>query len=289
MYQKVSQHILLRNLFCFGPTNATHPIFADEVCFVFFGQFLQLYFRCLMVRLAVKFGMGSFAAHAHALVNIALFIYNSVVEVIVMAENKPTFKNIVAYEKSVLNPIRYNMNYRIVPAYGILTLVVIIISCILIEIDQVRFMPYYIALLALLVLCSVVLVIYGQNVVKKEIQDEVARYDLNYTIIPDSDEYDFSNDIDRIFFTSNGMHINDRFYWYNHLQIGIICKTYMHRVIIYVGFLTEKEVFCTIPFDARSIKMLHQFHVPLKNPEVLEQLLRDTYAAFKRIYKKGKI
>ena len=83
------------------------------------------------------------------------------------------------------------------------------------------------------------------------------------------------------------MYIDDTFYWYNHLRVRVLAETYMHRIMIHIGFLTAENGLCRIPFQAKSIHMLKQFHIQLENPEALESLLNDTNAAFTKIYKKG--
>lgn len=206
-----------------------------------------------------------------------------------MADRKPTLKEMLAYEKSVLNPIRYNMNYRIVPAYAGLMAILLIVFGVLMSIDDVKYLPHAIVMLVLFVIASVALVVYGKKVAKEEILTEIKRYDLDYTQVPAQEEYDYSDENHKILFTKNGMYIDDDFYWYNHLRTRIVTKTHLHRVMIHVGFLTAQNGFCRIPFGARSIKMLRQFDIKLENPEVLEMLIHDTYAAFERIYKTGKI
>lgn len=206
-----------------------------------------------------------------------------------MNAKKPTFKEIIAYEKTILNPIRYHMNYRVIPVYAVFSIATIALSCIMMAIDDIYFLPHFIVLMVLFLLGSVALIIYGQAVVRKEIREEVERYDLKYEHIPDLDEYDYSSEDTRILFTQNGMHINDCFYWYNHLRVRILTEMYMHRVVIHIGFLTTQNELCEIPFDARGIKMLSQFLIQLENPHALDMLLHDTYNAFKTIYKKGEL
>ena len=206
-----------------------------------------------------------------------------------MTEKKITFREIIAHEKSVMNPIRYHMNYRVAPAYAVFMLLIVGLSCVLMAIDDVYFLPHFIVLCVLFILGSVALVIYGRTVFKREIQDEIQRYDLDYSHIPDCTEFDYSNEDTRILFVERGMYIDDTFYWYNHLRIRILTRMYLHRVIISVGFLTKENDLCGIPLEAKSMKLLNQFSIQLENPEALERILNDTQAAFETIYKKGSL
>ena len=156
-------------------------------------------------------------------------------------------------------------------------------------IDENYFKYHFIVLMILFAVVSVALIVYGRAVVKREIRDEVNRYDLDYTQVPDSVVYDYYNENGEILFSDEGMHVNDDFYWYNHMRIRILYEMYLHRVIIRVGFSTEKNGTYIIPFDARSIKMLYQFNVRVENAEEMERILKDTYSAFEAIYKKGKL
>lgn len=194
-----------------------------------------------------------------------------------------------AYEKGHLLPIRYIMNYRVVPAYGGLTLLLLIACAALMERDEVQYLPFFIVTMCVIAMLTTALLMFSSVVSKKEIDFALSCYDLNYADLPSLEIYDFPAD-DHIFrFDQNGMYIDDELFWYNHLYIRVEAARDQFFVSVYIAFYIDEDNYCKIPLSAKSIKMIYDLQIPLSNPEVLTCLLDNPRKAFEKIYKRGSL
>ncbi len=194
------------------------------------------------------------------------------------------FKEIIRYEKSHMNEIRYIMNYRIVPGYLLL-----IIICVMMSIDETKYTPLAILLFGIIGLLTVLLLASGPFVRKKEIQMEMGRYNFERREIEPTQIFDFSNEENSIQFDSNGMTVNDAFYWYNHLTVRVITSNYLLRIIINIIFIIDEMNCYQIPFNGDTIDMIRQFDIKLENPDDFEYIVNHKENAFRKIFLKGHV
>lgn len=185
------------------------------------------------------------------------------------------------------NKIRFIMNYRIVPAYLIFSVVLLVAIGILMSIDEEKYTPVSIGLFIVIGIASIVLLASVPFIRKKEIESEINRYDFDTQNIELKDVYNFSNDEVSFCFDKNGMFVNESFYWYNHLKIFITTSNSLNRIWISTVFFIDEDNFCEIPLDGEIISMIYAFNMNLENPELLKYIIEHKEDAFTKIYKLG--
>jgi len=199
------------------------------------------------------------------------------------------FSQIIKNEKAEMNKIRFVVNYRIVPAYIFIVILILITISILMSIDEIKYTPLAITLFIIIAAITVILLISVPFVRKKEIDMEMRRYDLCEIENECERTFNFSNDDFLLSFDSNGMTLNDDFFWYNHLKISIDTSNYLNRVLISIIFLIDENNYCRIPFNGETISMVRKFNIKLENPEVFEYIICNKEDAFVQIYKTGRV
>ena len=204
-------------------------------------------------------------------------------------EESLKFREIIQYEKSSMNKIRFIMNYRIVPGYAVACAVLLTIICITMSADETKYTPLAIVLFGIIGLLSVLLLASGPFVRKKEIQMEMSRYDFEKTEIEPAQRYEFSDEGISVHFDKNGMTVNDIFFWYNHITARVNTYTWLHRIIITLIFFLDEENYFEIPLNGDTINMVKQFEIKLENQDALDYIVHHKEDAFKKIYIKGHV
>ncbi len=199
------------------------------------------------------------------------------------------FKEILAYEKSVMAPVRFRVNYIITPVYLIVSFGLMIAFGVLMDIDEVKYLPYGLMILGFFVLITIGLLISVPLVRRREILYSLSFYDFDETQADEQDTYDYSTDEHSVVFDKYGMNVDVELFWYNHMKIFIDAQRYMQRILVSVVFCIDDNSYCQIPLSGTSIKMLRQFGIRILNPDVLEKITSDPYKAFETIYKKGEL
>ncbi len=204
-------------------------------------------------------------------------------------KNTSSFKEILAFEKSVVPPIRYKVNYIIVPVYILLSLGIFTAFGILMELDEVRYLPYGLGLMGLFVLITIALLISVPLVRRKEVLYSLGFYNFDETQSEEQDMYDYSTDEHKVVFDKYGMNVNDNLFWYNHMNVFVETERYMHRIFVSVVFCVDENFYCHIPLSGTSIRMIKQFGIRITNPHVLKSIIDNPYKAFETIYTKGSL
>ena len=210
-------------------------------------------------------------------------------KILSLQKNEPSRKGRIGYEKSVLHPARYQLNYYIVPAYFILSVFILILFAIFMSIDENRYFSLGLILLFAFVLLSIILLFYARTVVKKEIQSEVERYDLEWEKVPDQEFFSFFNGTKKIIFYKDKFLMDEEQYFYHETPIFITAEREIHRVMLKISFVMGEEKYFEIPLGAESIKMIRQYRIRPENSWMLERILADPKTAIQTIYTKGRL
>ncbi len=198
-------------------------------------------------------------------------------------------REILQYEKDNMNKIRFVMNYRIVPAYVIAAIVCLAFICVMMSIDETKYTPAAIALFVFIGLLSALLLSSGPYVRKREIAEEMKRYDFETVGEKSNGTYDFSDNELSVHLDANGMTINGLFFWYNHLRIFLHTGNKLNRIQIAVVFCMDEQNSVEIPLNGDTIDMIRKFHIQLENPDDLMYIVSHKKDAFNKIYKTGHV
>jgi hypothetical protein len=201
---------------------------------------------------------------------------------------RPRLKDIIQREKSSMNRTRFIVNYRIVPAYAVLCVLILTAFGIAMSIDEVGYLPLGIGLLGAFGFITAALLISVPFTRKKEISIEMDRYDFSSPAVP-KNEYDFSTEARSVRFDRFGMYIAGKLFWYNHMEIMVVTSNRLNRVHIALCFMTDPDNGYELPLNSETIGMIRSLNIPLKNPEVLEYILENKKQAFTQIYGFGKV
>ncbi len=198
------------------------------------------------------------------------------------------FREIIKYEKENMNRIRYIMNYRIVPIYFLLVVVIITVVGITMSIDDKKYEPLAIVMFVIFGVISIALLSSVPFVRKKEIACEMKRYNFEE---PENklSTYNFSDQEITLLFDEKGMTVNNTFYWYNHLETVINTSNHLMRILITICFIMNEEEYIELPFTGETIHMIKKFRTNLLNQEDFEYILDHKEEAFTKIYKTGHV
>lgn len=195
----------------------------------------------------------------------------------------------ISIERSFMNPIRYRMNYRIIPAYGIFCAVCLIGSFFLMSQDESRYWPMLVAALAAVAAASIWLLRKVPKTRQTELDAELARYDLDCSHVPEAESYRVAYETGELILTADGLRDGERFYWYNHLTPRLATSHRFNRVWIALQLGKTPLESYFLPLNPTVLRVIRQFQIPLENPEELEYLLAEPKKAVAQIYNTGNI
>lgn len=190
-------------------------------------------------------------------------------------------------EKYYMNPIRYRTNYRIVPAYGLLCVLCVVLIVVLMESDSERYAPAFFLLMGVMAAATVWVLRSVPGIRKAELQAELARYDFEPEPESDQTSYTFYDEGLEITLDANGMYIQDKFYWYGHLKPELVTTNRFNRVWIAIRFGADPVFSVFLPLTPVLIQAVQTLPVPLTNRERLDFLLTHKENVFGQIYNTG--
>lgn len=190
-------------------------------------------------------------------------------------------------EKRYMNPIRYRTNYRIVPGYALFCAVCLILGLVLMEIDDKKFLPVFLGLFALMAAVTVWLLRQVPKTRRIELALELNRYDLDVSDLEPREQYVLDYEGAELVLDKNGLTIDGKFYWYNHLNPGLVTTNRFNRIWLAIQFGDDPMHSLFVPLSADLIHAVQNLPIPLVNPEVLEFLLTHKENVFGQIYNTG--
>lgn len=198
------------------------------------------------------------------------------------------FSQVVEAEKQEMLPLNFTMSYRIVPAYAVLSFLLIAGFGFLLAADEDKYFVPAMALMGALVVLSIALLASLPFVRKRAIQTELERCCLDPAGIEAETEWQMAAEGRKLCFDRAGVRIDGVQYEYSQLCCRIATNNYCKRVRIVLWIaLPEDEEGVLLPLTARTVKMLTCLPVPLENPELLNYILSHREEAFRQIYDKG--
>ena len=190
-------------------------------------------------------------------------------------------------EKPYMNPLRFRMNYRIVPGYAVLCILCVVLSIVLMEHDQEAFLWVFLVLMGIIAAASVLLVMQVPKMRGLEIRAELDRYDLEPAPCEESGVYTLEYEGSTLSLEKDGIRLDGTFYWYNHLAPRLVTSNRFLRVWVAIQFGTDPVKSLFVPLCPALITAVRELEIPLKNPEALEFLLTHKENAFGQIYQSG--
>lgn len=190
-------------------------------------------------------------------------------------------------ERRYMNPLRYRVNYRIVPCYVLFCALCLVAGIVLMGMDDERFMPVFIGLLAAIGAASTWLLMTVPKTRKKELRLELERYDFDVSSVPERDRYEIEYEGSKLVFDANGVKVDEKFYWYGHLNPGLVTSNRFNRVWVAIMFGEDPEKSLFVPVSPTLIRAVESLNIPLQNREMFNYLLQYKENAFAQIYKYG--
>ena len=211
------------------------------------------------------------------------------------------FLDLVKAERRMMNPIRFRMNYVVVPIFFTVTVTCILVGAVLISIDETRYEGAFIGIMVLVGVLMAALLASVPFVRRKEIAIELAKHDYDTSTVEDRDTYEFVfSDGSSVALEYAGVTIFDRFFHYGGFRIAVETSNMLNQVHVFLSFqlkggcsLAEEEDGSVDGFHLELTKeLLHavdHFPIRIENRSVLDALRSDKQKAFEQIYKTGRI
>ena len=190
-------------------------------------------------------------------------------------------------EKRYMNPIRYRINYRIVPGYLIFCALCLTLGLVLMEIDNRKFLPAFLLLFGLMAAATVALLSQVPKQRRKELSLELDRYDLDVADGEVQNRYVLEYEGAELILDKNGVTYGGKFYWYSHLNPGLVTTNRFNRVWLAIQFGDDPLRSLFVPLSPELLRAVRNLPVPLVNPEMLEFLLSHKENVFAQIYSTG--
>ena len=190
-------------------------------------------------------------------------------------------------EKRYMNPIRYRTNYRIVPAFVMFCAVCLILVLVLGAIDDQKFMAVMIALFGLMAVAAVCLLLTVPKTREKELALERERYDFDISQVEDMEAYEMELEDLKLKFSENGLTVNDKFFWYSHMNPRLVTSNRFNRVWLAIQFGADPEASVFAPLDPVVLKAVEKLPIAIENRKALDYVLTHKRNAFAQIYNSG--
>lgn len=222
--------------------------------------------------------------------------------------------------KEKLNPIRFKMNYIVVPIFLAVVGIEMVATCIALEADEAKFLPLAIILFVLIALQNIALLVSTRYVRKKETSIECERYNFDFDrssddeltikcILSDSafEEVTFSDSGLAYKYSEEGQIYPDGYTEKNqngseihHHELKILYFDYenvtaevltgrsnMHvRVFLMLTLKNQnEEYYPKIILDGAAIFAINKYNIEVINKELLDYIVNNKEAAFYQILK----
>ncbi len=196
-------------------------------------------------------------------------------------------KEIMAYEKTQMLPLNFIASYVLTPIYAVICLVLMAAFAILMEIDDEKYLVPGLICLGTLALLSIIFVASVPFVRKKAIKTEFDLYDFDTSEQESLEIYDFSTDEISLKFDKYGMYVNNKLFYYSHLNKNVVTSNHLKRVGIYLQFALDEEHRVTLLLNPVTLKMLECLEIELDNNNILKYIIENKREAIEQIYNKG--
>lgn len=190
-------------------------------------------------------------------------------------------------ERRYMNPVRFLINYRIVPAFGIICGVLLTVIFVLMNIDEAKYTPLAVILFCVIGLLCIALMLSVPKTRNWEIAAEINRYDFSQLQTPLEEPWIVEDEGVILQFSRDGLKVDDKFYWYNHLTPRLATANRFNRIWVALQFGAEPMNSVFVPLSPETITAVNQFSIPLENKDAFDYLLSNKARVFEEIYKTG--
>lgn len=209
--------------------------------------------------------------------------------------NKKSFLDLIRYEKSVMNPIRFKINYIYIPIYMVVFFInIILIIAIDINNDNLSLISYI--LLGMDILSLPIVLSLLPLIRKTEVNLELDKYDFvesNGNLIYEFDDKSGACTRNVIEFKEDKIIINKKQFDYENCSVMVVTSNYLLRININVFFEISNEdgyeFNIPIKLDGSLIKMIKERNIKVLNKETYEYIINNKEKAFYQIIKYGHI
>lgn len=190
-------------------------------------------------------------------------------------------------ERHYMNPIRHFINYKIVPGFGIICGLLLVVIFILMSIDEAKYTSTAIILFCIIGLFCVALLLTVPKTRKWEIAAELKRYNFSPLVTPLEDYWTLEDEGVTLQFSKDGLRVNDKFYWYNHLTPKLATSNRFNRIWIALQFGSDPMHSVFVSLSPEAIAAVDHFSIPLQNKDAFDYLLINKEKTFEEIYSTG--
>lgn len=202
-------------------------------------------------------------------------------------KDKVGLKEIVAYEKTQMLPLAFNISYIVTPIYVVVSVFLLVVFAVLMGINDEKYLVQGLLCLGAFVIISIILLASVPFVRKKVIDIELERYDFDTSKVEDKEIWDLSTDEISLKFDRNGMYVNDEIFYYNHLNKTLVTSNLYKRIGIYLQFALSEEQVITLFVNPTTLKMIECLDIEFDGRNILEYIISNKKEAFEQIYNKG--
>ena len=190
-------------------------------------------------------------------------------------------------ERLYMNPVRFFINYLIVPGFAIICAVLLAIIVTLMNIDEEKYSTVAIILFGVIGILCILLLLTVPKTRAWEIAAELKRYNLTPSSTPLPDIWTVNDEGIIMQFSKNGLRLGEKFYWYNHIAPKLATSNQFNRVWLALQFGADPLHAVFVPLSPEAITAVEQFSIPLQNKDALYYLLNHKEEVFHTIYQTG--
>jgi len=212
------------------------------------------------------------------------------------------FREQLQREKEVMNPLRYSINYRVTPLYAAITLILLLVSGILMSIDENKYLPFFIAMMVIFIVMTIALLASVPFIRSLEIEAEIKRhnFDLTGVCLPGRRLDVEIDEATNLVLLPYGVQINGQDFAYYDFTIRLNTANSYNRVWLnidfsikegreYVASGEEKLIGFSLVLTRELLLAIGEFSIPLQNQADLDYVVNHQHEAFLQIYKFGHI
>jgi hypothetical protein len=190
-------------------------------------------------------------------------------------------------ERIYMSPVRFFINYRLVPGFAIICAVLLAIIVTLMNIDEEKYSTVAIILFGVIGILCILLLLSVPKTREWELAAELKRYDLTPSATPLPDIWTVNDEGIIMQFSKNGLRLGEKFYWYNHIAPKLATSNQFNRVWLALQFGADPMHAVFVPLSPEAITAVDQFSIPLQNKDALNYLLKNKEKVFGQIYRTG--
>ena len=206
--------------------------------------------------------------------------------------SKKNFKEIILEEKREMNPIRYKMNYIVVPIYLLLMVIILTVIGVTLSINEEKYTVLAIILFSVFGLFSLGLILSTPFIKKIEVKTELEKYD--FTIHEEEKErYEITDkNGNKCILSKTGLLFNGKLYKYDDLVIDFYSTNYLRKVCLNIEFVfvnTDDEVapYWNVRLNNDLVNAIVKYDIDFNGKDIFNYIINNKIDAFNQIITYG--